>query len=753
MYKSRSVANKPQVLTRSISDDALRNHALGIQSFPRQELFVSTPVYFCVHCGNGFEKRGDWETHEWIFHERQSYWPCPQFGCEAVFDSSKSFEAHHELMHGCSGCTHSAECVRLLPGRKVWACGFDGCKAVFLDWSKRCKHVANHYEGLFRRVGNLRETPGWKYSTTVRNLLRQTDTRDHFRKYMVRCHGHSKTGWPTLYWQRDSSAELKRCLEYRDFPNGVVEIVHQAYRLGRPASTAAVHLMTRPSTPPVEDFNLANLSAIDAYFGSTGPRSERSQRSYYYERKTSVASSGLRSVSSDNRLHRSAISSSSSPPFASPPQTRNTSKDRAGSFASESASLVSSRRIGKKRLVAREAEVRNTSCSALASFLRDGPDGVPENRQSRCEIHAPRVPNPVAPHRSPLVAREAEVRNTRNSTLISILRDGPPETTTDSGEVREQKESRSQSIPRLPSIRLASSPFPEYLDNDASLPWPSLVPILDPRPRIISHHSQSLTTVQVTRSQLYSHKSQPQITLQKPLEDLKTAHPSLAKRRQKPQLREIQICENVLNLPRSSSLTPGTRVLPPTPGPPPIIALPEAPAHLTLSPLSVTSRNFSDSSISPISATSHRSQAEGPPPSPLPPGFSEMQWPLPPTPASETLLHFIPTSTAEFIREVTPTPGSFSSPRPAKSSPISTSPRNPATDRPRTAHGLRIEVPKLMVAPPKPSKSMHRSSSRKGKRWTSISGLIEPPLPSPDIDFAFCLSQPLDLAGGPVISR
>lgn len=760
MYKTRNAANRPKVLTRSISDYALRDHALGVQSFPRQELFVSTPVYFCVHCGNGFEKRGDWETHEWIFHERQSYWPCPLSRCEAVFDSGKSFEAHHEVMHGCDGCKHSAECVRLLPERKVWACGFDGCKAVFLDWSKRCKHVASHYEGLARRIGNVRETPGWKYSITVRNLLRQPDTREPFKRFMSKCHGHSKTGWPTLNWQRDSSAELKRCLEYRDFPDGVVETVQQAYRLGHPANTVAVQVMSRPPPLPVEDFSYATLSPIDAFFGSTGPRSatsqRSSQRSYLSERKPSVASSGAGSVSSDNRLHRSTDSLPSSPPPTSP-QARNASKERSESLASETASLASSHRTGRRRLVARDAEVKNTSCSALASFLRDGPDDVPENRQPRREIRAPRIPPPVASHRSPLVAREAEVRNTRNSTLVSILRDGPPESP-DSGESHEQKRSRSQSIPRLPSISIAVSPFPDYVDDGSNLPWPTLTPVLDARPQILSHNSQPQMTVQIPRPQILSHSSQPQITLHKPLEDLKTAHLSLAKRRQKPQPQEIQIRENILDLPRSSSLTPGTRVLPPTPGPPPIVALPKAPVNLTLSPMSITSQHFSDSPISPISPTSYTFGAVGPPPSPMPPGFSEMQWPLPPTPALELSPHLesIPTPTAEFFREVTPTPGSFSSPRLAKSSPVSIFPfQNPGTDRPRTAHGLRIEVPKLMAAPPKRSRSMRRSrsSSRSGKAWTSISSLIEPPLPSPGIDFGLCFTQPLDLVGGPAISR
>jgi hypothetical protein len=758
MYRTRNTANRPQALTRSISDYALRDHALGVQSFPRQELFdVSTPVYFCVHCGNGFEKRGDWETHEWIFHERQSYWPCPQSGCEAVFDSGKSFEAHHEVMHFCDSCKHSAECVRLLPERKVWACGFDGCKAVFLDWSKRCKHVASHYEGLARRLGSNRETPDWKYTTTVRNLLRQPDTRENFKKFMIKCHGHSKAVWPTLEWQQDSSAELKRWLEYREFPNGVGEIVQQAYRLGHPAHAAAMQVMSRPPTPSAEEISYATLSPTDAYFGSTKPRS-RSQRSYLYERKTSNASSGVRSVSSDNRLYQSANSLPSSPPSASPPRTRTGSVERAGSFTSETASLASSRRTGRKRLVARDAEVRNTSCSALSDFLRDGPPASSQETPQPRKPRAPRMPPPVPSHRelvaripevrdtentslldilqegqpsaspahSQLVARQTEARDTRDLTLVGILQEGPPELS-DDHEDRDQELPlpRSRSMPRLPPNRTVVSPFPDYVDDGASLPWPSL-------------------------------PERPQITVQEPLEDLKPVDRSLAARRQKPQLREIKVRETILTLPRSSSLTVGTRVLPPTPGPPPMQALPKAPAILTLSPLSISSNNISDSPISPMSATSYSFAAQEPPPSPMPLGFEDMKWPLPPTPiaGSTHLLDSIPTPTAQFFREITPTPGSSFSTRRLAISPVEPeSLMSPERDRPRTGHGLRVEVPKLMAAPPKRSRSMRRGSSRSGKRWTSISSLVEPPLPSPGVDFRFCLSQPLDLVGPPSISK
>jgi hypothetical protein len=755
MYRARGTANRPQILTKSISDYALRDHALGVQSFPRQELFVSTPVYFCVHCGNGFEKRGDWETHEWIFHERQSYWPCPHSGCDAVFDSGKSFEAHHEAMHRCHGCKHSAECVRLLPERKVWACGFDGCKAVFLDWSKRCKHVASHYEGLSRRHGSTRETPEWKYTTTVRNLLRQPDTRETFKRFMTKCHGHSKTGWPTLEWQRDNSAELKRCLEYRDFPfpNGIQDIIQQAYRLGHPAHKAAVQVMSRPPTPPADEVGPSSLSPDFAYFGSTGPRA-RSQRSYLYERKSSNGSSAreFHATAVEPKQYRLPTSLPTSPPSMSPPYTRNTSPDRAPSFTSEATSF-SSNRTGRKRMIAREAEVKNTSCNALADFLRDGPPGSrgrTVDRETEVKNTSRNTPadflNDGPPGPRVKIAREAEVRNTSRNTLVEFLNDGPPGSRVKVAREAEVKNTSRNTLVnflndgppdptpfqqhrarQVPLPRRVISPYSEYVDDRSNLPWPVW-------------------------------QVRPEITIAEPQEDQAHEDQTLAA-----QIQEDGIRETVLEWPQSAPFSEGTRVLPPTPGPPPMQAPPKPPgpptlSPITLSPLNLSPHNISSGSlVSTFDATGFSWSSDDPPPSPMPPGFSDMEWPLPPTPADEvSASDSTPTPTAGFFKSRNqthnPTPGSFSIPELSPASHDIEFPKGLALDRPRTAHGgLRIEVPKLMAAPPKRSKSTHRSGKH-GSRWKSISSIIEPPLPSPGIDFGFCLSQPLDLVGSPIIS-
>jgi hypothetical protein len=50
------------------------------------------------------------------------------------------------------------------------------------------------------------------------------------------------------------------------------------------------------------------------------------------------------------------------------------------------------------------------------------------------------------------------------------------------------------------------------------------------------------------------------------------------------------------------------------------------------------------------------------------------------------------------------------------------------------------------MPPPKRSRSSSRGSRQRPLRWVSIGTIMEPPMPSPGVDFGNCLSQPLDLA-------
>jgi hypothetical protein len=631
MFQANVTAALPHPLSRSVSEYSLRDRAATFRSFPldfpsHQLISSSNATYFCTYCSNGFQSRADWETHEWLFHERLSYWPCPYPGCESIFDSGSKFEEHHEASHRCLNCKHAAEVVRLLPERKAWACGFDTCKAVFVDWSKRCKHVAAHYEGLARRHGNVRDTPEWTYSNNMRNLLRLPEIRDPFKRFMIKCHGSSKAAWPKLEWRKEDTGELRRCLEYRDFRRGVSEVIHMAYRLGHPAYNAAVDVMSRPPTPPSERVSRSNSrlrspssSASDSPF-SSGPGSpHRAHRPYRYERKQSLST--LPEWGPPPKDYLLSRSLPSSPPDASPTLTRSGSPIRTISIDSQMGSL---RSIPKKRMVAREADVRGTGCGALIQFLRQGPPDAEGRAPTPVLEHRVRRIPSSRPLTEPDLVEEQQVE--KEKLEDNNLEDEPvdEEEAEAESEIQVQTEGAEESLPSQESSDRqtpAAPPGSPILSasltvSDSHSPAPSPLPTPTPTPL-------SLWPSPVTLSVW-------------PTPELVSQDPSTI----------VTQLASALPPPRKSSLLPV------------------------------------------------------PPPSPLP-DMTGMDWPLPP-----------PTS-----RATSPVP-------------------HPALllQRPSTSAGEHAKRP-----------GFSQRGKARSLRWVSISGLVEPPKPSPDVDFGSCLSQPLDL--------
>ena len=713
-FKAPSVSTapgRPQGLTRSVSGYALRDHALSIRSHPQQSPVVA-PTYFCVHCGHGFDKRADWETHEWIFHERQSFWPCPQPGCQSFFDSGRAFEAHHQAVHGCGKCDHASRVVQLLPERKAWACGFKNCKEVFLDWGKRCKHVATHYEMLIKRQGNFRDSPEWTYSTTVRNLLRQPELREPFKKFMTKCHGHSKSTWPMLEWQPDKCAELQRCLEYRDFTRGVPDIIHLAYRSGHPGYASPPQVISRPPSPPASGVfvpptvsprssslrSRARSRSIRSVMSEntmspSSPNRSSSGRPYLYERKSSAPSR----ISDVPSFNSAPLLSPTSPSLSL--STRDLSPLRTPSIFSTTTELQRPKTATTRRMVAREPEVRGTSSRALLEFLKEGPPTGPTKGEHR----ARRPPRAV-----PVIPDAAGLG------LDSLLSTSPNELV--------------DSAP--PLIRKHSKPAPDFdipispvREDDAEQNYTRTGASLDntieqalPTPTLLLPDERFATRTDAQEDRPAQQADEKAITPQVPI-----YAPS-----EPPAIKETVI---EMKGPTYQLQDYGHKVLPPTPGPPPSQLLP-------LPPMIELSRR---ANLPDTPTTEHGDV----PPSPMPPGFTDIaNWPAPPEAAAPPVPSLPRSPSPPLLPEtpIIPThipPISISVPPPEI-------PHRPQTANPNPNLNARSEVLKLLP-PPKRARSTSRGRPRP-LRWVSISTMIEPPAPSPGVDFGTCLSQPLDLA-------
>jgi hypothetical protein len=206
-------------------------------------------LYFCTNCDESFQERDDWQNHEDLQHERQYFWCCPSPGCDKVFNSAADFTAHHARSHACHRCSHADDIRRPLPSKRSWGCGFDQCKRYFDSWDQRCDHVAAHFEQLAAMDDDhLVACPSeWKYANMLRNLLRQPDIREAYKRMLVSFHGADKFFWPKMRWHPSNTVELLRKLEYRDFREGVQEIARVACSLGQPAQAEMVRIVEPPS--------------------------------------------------------------------------------------------------------------------------------------------------------------------------------------------------------------------------------------------------------------------------------------------------------------------------------------------------------------------------------------------------------------------------------------------------------------------------------------------------------------------------
>lgn len=711
---SVTTPNRPQALERSVSDYALRSHALNVRSLP-ERVITSMPVYFCVHCGNGFEKRADWETHEWIFHERQSFWPCPQTGCQSFFDSGRAFEAHHQAVHGCGRCDHASRIVQLLPERKAWACGFKGCKEVFLDWNRRCKHVSSHYESLNKRQGHLHGSPEWTYSTTIRNLLRQAELRDAYKKFMTKCHGHSKSAWPLLEWQPDRCAELQRCLEFRDFTRGVPDIIHLAYRSGHPGYSSPAQQTTSGKlsppafgtlSPPVVSPRSSSLRSrtrshsirsvmSNSTISPSLPNRSSYGRSSFYERQGLGPSRVSEVPSWKSAPSIYTVSSSLTSP------TRESSLYGTPSIFSSTTEPQRPKTATHRRMVAREPEVRGTSSRALLDFLDEGPSTGP----TRGEHRTGRIPRAIA------------IQTDQYDPAFGSLITTPPTAVIKSpapltGKHSEQTHDFDFAISSVTEVN-AEHQFPEN--------WPVSAQTVEP-----SSHAPIRTLAEEHESPMEHAEIQEQTRIAP--DDISGAPPHAI---EEPTPEILAIQETILEYqaPTFHDRRYGHKILPPTPGPPPsqLLPLPPPPGKL---PLMIKFPGTPSAIYGDV------------PPSPMPPGFTDIaNWPTPPdaapprppspalSPETPIIPNFVPESTMAVL---------------AKELPL----------RLRTAHLSADSKPEVLklLPPPKRARSSSRSRPRP-LRWVSIGKLMDPSAPSPEVDFGACLSQPLDLTRDPTPPR
>jgi hypothetical protein len=222
---------------------------------------VSQPVsdvLYCVFKGHEksrFKRKGDWKDHMDSYHKPGPFsWWCNVEGCDAnSFETIPLFRQHHATDHHCRrACTHAESARREAPPKHAFACGFSPCvTGIFDSWNEWRDHVRDHILGGA-------EPDFWHYSVEFRNLLRQEKINDTWDTYVKSQLGFIPTAAYSFHWERETSEQAKRYLEYGNLDYGskreIEKIFLAATRVetlvidNRVTSISTREIFTAPST-------------------------------------------------------------------------------------------------------------------------------------------------------------------------------------------------------------------------------------------------------------------------------------------------------------------------------------------------------------------------------------------------------------------------------------------------------------------------------------------------------------------------
>lgn len=121
--------------------------------------------------------------------------------------------------------------IELQP-KRIFGCGFSGCREVLTSQEARFHHVAHHME----KQGAQRYQ--WKYSIMINNLLRQPAIRPVWKTFLTHHLGIENL---LFSWGPATSRRLRQKLECQDFSPDVQSLVKAAYILGHAESMQSTH--------------------------------------------------------------------------------------------------------------------------------------------------------------------------------------------------------------------------------------------------------------------------------------------------------------------------------------------------------------------------------------------------------------------------------------------------------------------------------------------------------------------------------
>lgn len=222
----------------------------------RQNVQTSTsaptaPFGSCVYPGHDkvmITRKGDWVRHMDKYHKPGPFaWRCKDSECGHIFETEDLFRQHHNTAHRCRKCTHADDCRIAISPKRAFACGFEGCLSLFKSWTPWRDHVKKHIAN-----GSYGTSVGpWEYSTELRNLLRREEIAALWDAYCLQQLGAQHGYIQTFHWEPETSAHLKRELEYGDVHDQAPELAIRIFRAAvglRSSSITSNHNMNHIPT-------------------------------------------------------------------------------------------------------------------------------------------------------------------------------------------------------------------------------------------------------------------------------------------------------------------------------------------------------------------------------------------------------------------------------------------------------------------------------------------------------------------------
>jgi len=207
------------------------HQASSFHSPLRQETANAPNVkqFFCTFCAELgtlkiIKTKQDWKRHEEDYHVGTgNQWFCQVPGCCQVFDCGADFKRHLKRDHEGKKFPRDSKEVRQL--ERVYACGFENCRTLDVEWKHRCNHVATHM---------LKGHTAWTYDRTIRNLLKQPAFSAQWKNIYGTMGPPRNLTQTDLSWNPETTRKLREQLELHSFDCPIEEFLQRLFLLGVP---------------------------------------------------------------------------------------------------------------------------------------------------------------------------------------------------------------------------------------------------------------------------------------------------------------------------------------------------------------------------------------------------------------------------------------------------------------------------------------------------------------------------------------